>query len=150
MSRADLLFVKWDNELHQGFNQLVQERGSYRAAAHALGTNERNIYNLTRGTSRSYIGGKPVVVPRLFVQLRWVERLAVELEDPMIENREAQPQGVWISRGEWGNSLPRPAHIGWDGSDAAEKRRLAQKASYYRNREKRLARARKRRERKAA
>jgi hypothetical protein len=93
------LFVRWDDALRADFERLIEREG-FSGAARALYMAERNLYDLRRGLSRAgYKQGRKL--PRKFLSLELLERLAGALDDLEVENREALTQREWSDRGEW-------------------------------------------------
>ena len=92
-------YVRWDAELQESVNRLIQREG-FSATARLLHMPERNLTDLRNGYSRSgYTTGRRT--PRKFLSLTLLERLADALDDPEVENREALSQSEWCDRGEW-------------------------------------------------
>ena len=114
MNMHKKLYVAWDNELQELFNRCVERHGEYVAAAE-LRVSTRTLHDLRYGKSRKHSAAGSDG-PRKFVELRTVERLADLMEDPLIEDREAQPIGEWSRRGLWeggrGMSFGQVAHSG--------------------------------------
>jgi hypothetical protein len=97
-----MLYVKWTPEIQQHFLRLSEAVGEHKAAARRLGVGERDYHDLRNGRRRA--GGRDSEpVPRKFVALKTIEKLAAALDDPDIEDVEALSQAEWKARGEWLN-----------------------------------------------
>jgi hypothetical protein len=92
-------FVLWDDDLRRAFDRLCARQG-LSAAARTLHMPESNLRDYVRGLSRAG-SGRGAHVPRKFLSVGVLERLAAALDDPGIENREALTQREWSDRGEW-------------------------------------------------
>lgn len=96
------LYVLWDEELQEAFHRLAVQEGGVSAAARALGMSERLFYNYRKGMSVGKFGRRDRSTrPRKFLGLVVLERLALALDDPALESREALSHREWCDRGEW-------------------------------------------------
>jgi hypothetical protein len=97
--RVSDLYVLWDDELRDAFNEFARREGVGRAAR-ILNMQERVFWDYRHGYSRAgqHRGRRTA---RKFLALPVLERLAVALDDPMLENREALSQREWCDRGAW-------------------------------------------------
>lgn len=98
-TRTERRFVRWDEDLRRAFDRLCAREG-FCGAARALNMPEANLRDYVRGRSRAGVkGGRHV--PRKFLSVGVLERLAAALDDPGVEDREALSQREWADRGEW-------------------------------------------------
>jgi hypothetical protein len=96
---ASRLFVRWDPDVQAAFCELARRDG-VAAAARRLEMNERAFHHYRNGLSRNGVrGGR--VVPRKFVSVAVLNRLADALDEPLLTSREALSQQEWSDRGEW-------------------------------------------------
>lgn len=100
------LYVKWTPEIQAQFNKLSEIAGEHKIAARRLDMNERDFYDFRHGLrriGRSRRTQESAIIPRKFVVLSTIEKLAAALDDPDIEAVEALTQAEWKARGEWLN-----------------------------------------------
>jgi hypothetical protein len=96
---TERLFVRWDAELQEAVNRLIQREG-FSAAARALYMPERHLTDLRGGFSRSgFKDGRRT--RRKFLSLPLLHRLVSALDETELEEREALTQREWSDRGEW-------------------------------------------------
>ena len=80
-------YVMWDDEIQDGINELVEKHG-IRTACEMLQIDRRKLYDLRFGFSQATVGWEKEIRIRRFVALELIEKLAMALDDPLLENRD--------------------------------------------------------------